>query len=160
MTFTRHGHQVANTPVDPQGSRRPVARCGGPSICPQCAVDSERAQDEYQNMLKTNRVEFEKLGGRILEEATPPKNETQSIFSRKQVSSDVEAKRVDYPNMKAIANWCGGEVHKETANAYPLLKVPTLHGVMDAEVGDWVIRSISNGQFSQMDDATFRNYYN
>lgn len=158
MTFTRHGHQVANTPVDPQDSRRPVARCGGPSFCPQCAVDSEQAQDEYQNMLKNNRVEFEKFGGRIMEE--PEIHDPPQTYTRKQVTSDVEAKRVDYANMKAIANWCGGEVYKETDNAYPLIKVPTLRGVTDAEVGDWVIRAISNGQFSQMDDATFRNYYN
>lgn len=95
-----------------------------------------------------------------MEEQIPPEDDEQRIFARKQVVAEVEARRVDYNSMKDIAAWCGGEVYRETDNSYPLIKLPTLHGVMDAEVGDWVIRSISNGQFSQMDDATFRNYYN
>ena len=40
--WTRHGHPVDGVTV--AGTTRPnlVARCGGPAICKQCALDAER----------------------------------------------------------------------------------------------------------------------
>lgn len=43
--WTRHGHPVEGVTV--YGRNRPaVARCGGPAICKQCAVDAERIRAE------------------------------------------------------------------------------------------------------------------
>lgn len=39
--YTSHGHQINGTPVE--GDRPPVARCGGPGMCSQCALDAHRA---------------------------------------------------------------------------------------------------------------------
>ncbi len=39
--WTRHGHEVAGVTVVGAG-RPPVARCGGPTLCAQCALDAER----------------------------------------------------------------------------------------------------------------------
>lgn len=42
MAWTRHGHQITGTPVE---IPRPetVARCGGPRMCRECAIDSAQA---------------------------------------------------------------------------------------------------------------------
>jgi hypothetical protein len=44
--WTRHGHSVPGVTV--AGSARPnlVARCGGPAICADCALDAERLRRE------------------------------------------------------------------------------------------------------------------
>jgi hypothetical protein len=39
--WTRHGHEVAGVTVAGAG-RPPVARCGGPTLCSQCALDAVR----------------------------------------------------------------------------------------------------------------------
>lgn len=36
--FTRHGHHINGTTVE--GDRPPVARCGGPGMCPGCSIDA------------------------------------------------------------------------------------------------------------------------
>lgn len=43
MTYTKHGHQIAGTPID---IARPasVARCGGPGICRDCNRDAYLAK--------------------------------------------------------------------------------------------------------------------
>jgi len=48
MAWTRHGHQIDDTEVD---EKRPsVARCGGPSICANCALDvaASKAKSEWR----------------------------------------------------------------------------------------------------------------
>jgi hypothetical protein len=45
--WTRHGHPVAGvTVVGNNIGRPPVARCGGPGMCAQCALDSQRMRAE------------------------------------------------------------------------------------------------------------------
>lgn len=39
--WTRHGHAIAGVTVD-GSARPPVARCGGPVLCAQCALDAEQ----------------------------------------------------------------------------------------------------------------------
>lgn len=41
--WTRHGHPIDGVTVAGDG-RPPVARCGGPAICGQCATDAETAR--------------------------------------------------------------------------------------------------------------------
>ena len=43
--WTRHGHAVRGVTVDGPG-RPPVARCGGPAVCGQCARDAAALQHE------------------------------------------------------------------------------------------------------------------
>lgn len=43
--WTRHGHPVDGVTVFGAG-RPPVARCGGPSICSDCAADAELLRAE------------------------------------------------------------------------------------------------------------------
>lgn len=39
--YTRHGHQINGTTIE--GDRPPVARCGGPGMCGDCAIDASAA---------------------------------------------------------------------------------------------------------------------
>lgn len=45
--WTRHGHYIPGVTVEPAAdvARPPVARCGGPAICPQCSQDAAQATD-------------------------------------------------------------------------------------------------------------------
>lgn len=38
MTYTRHGHHINGTPME-SGEMPTKARCGGPAICSECALD-------------------------------------------------------------------------------------------------------------------------
>ncbi|WP_148310195.1 hypothetical protein [Nocardia otitidiscaviarum] len=54
----------------------------------------------------------------------------------------------------AIADWCGGN-----NDARPdQIQIPTLEGVMTANVGDWVIRGVK-GEFYPCRDDIFRETY-
>jgi hypothetical protein len=44
MAYTSHGHQIPGTDVEPV--RPIVARCGGPSLCKECAAEAWRVQFE------------------------------------------------------------------------------------------------------------------
>lgn len=42
--WTSHGHVIPGvTKVDADGKRPPIARCGGPRLCPQCAREAAHA---------------------------------------------------------------------------------------------------------------------
>ena len=45
--WTSHGHPVPGVTVDGPG-RPPVARCGGPALCPVCQRDRTRIEQETQ----------------------------------------------------------------------------------------------------------------
>lgn len=40
MTYTSHGHQIADTPVEDE--RPPLAGCGGIGICLPCSTEAAR----------------------------------------------------------------------------------------------------------------------
>lgn len=40
--YTRHGHQIKGTTAG-EGIRPPIARCGGPGLCSECAIDASAA---------------------------------------------------------------------------------------------------------------------
>lgn len=44
MAWTRHGHQIEGTEALPRDEKPPTARCGGPKICANCALDVARAK--------------------------------------------------------------------------------------------------------------------
>lgn len=39
MVYTRHGHHIDGTVLDKSADKPPVARCGGPALCANCALD-------------------------------------------------------------------------------------------------------------------------
>lgn len=45
--WTTHGHDIVGVTVAGAG-RPPVARCGGPRICKDCALDAERARHAHR----------------------------------------------------------------------------------------------------------------
>lgn len=55
--WTSHGHQIPNTPVDPEGPAK-VARCGGPGLCNQCSTEilhglrSQKAMQREQILIE------------------------------------------------------------------------------------------------------------
>lgn len=59
---------------------------------------------------------------------------------------EVEARLVE-PPYKAVAEWCGGFLVKEsTGNKIAYIGVKTLEGVMRANFGDWIIKGVK-GEF-------------
>jgi len=59
----------------------------------------------------------------------------------------VEAHRVTVFNLEDVAVWCGGHVVRGTADAkHRAIAIRTLEGVMEAAVGDYVIRGVK-GEF-------------
>jgi hypothetical protein len=59
----------------------------------------------------------------------------------------IEAHQVTVFNLESVAEWCGGQVVRGTADAkHRLIAIRTLEGVMEAAVGDYVIRGIK-GEF-------------
>lgn len=49
--WTRHGHAIPGVTVAGSDSPARVARCGGPSICTQCAIDAATEQARLDRML-------------------------------------------------------------------------------------------------------------
>lgn len=59
----------------------------------------------------------------------------------------IDAQRVTVFNLGEVAEWCGGSVVRGTADAkHRAVAIRTLEGVMEAAVGDYVIRGIK-GEF-------------
>jgi hypothetical protein len=46
--WTRHGHPIPGITVDGPG-RPPVARCGGPAICKDCAVNAAQIRARHEH---------------------------------------------------------------------------------------------------------------
>ncbi len=40
MAFTSHGHHIHGTDLEVLSPTYPVARCGGPGLCPKCSEES------------------------------------------------------------------------------------------------------------------------
>jgi hypothetical protein len=59
----------------------------------------------------------------------------------------IEAEKLDTDNGERLAAWCGGTWHFTQKPGYALsLRIPTLEGVMTANLGDWIIKGLS-GEF-------------
>lgn len=74
--YTTHGHQIMGTPVE--GDRPPVARCGGPSLCQDCAREATQATggtlsydvgrtvlEEGPLMAKARQITFDYIKARL-----------------------------------------------------------------------------------------------
>jgi hypothetical protein len=55
MAYTRHGHQIKGTPVDPDTPKR-VYRCGGPRLCDQCAKDAQNTTPDMSKLVVDEQV--------------------------------------------------------------------------------------------------------
>lgn len=63
----------------------------------------------------------------------------------------IEAMHLNGGNLELTARWCGGRVRSESKPSDPTdtawwVDIPTLEGVMRADVGDWIIRGVK-GEF-------------
>jgi hypothetical protein len=84
-----------------------------------------------------------------------------SMFRKKPVV--IEACQLDRANCEAIARWCGGRSAMEAKPSDPSdvaqwVEIPTLEGVMRAQIGDWVIRGVK-GEFYPCKPDIFADTY-
>jgi hypothetical protein len=82
-------------------------------------------------------------------------------FRKKPV--EIEAVKFDRTNGSVVARWCGGRNQFEAKASDPTdvaewIDIPTLEGVMRANVGDWIIRGVQ-GEFYPVKDSIFRETY-
>lgn len=59
---------------------------------------------------------------------------------------------------RTIVNWANGKVSGWFDGIY-VLRVVTLHGEVTCKPGDWVVRSVTRGDFWPVDEQTFRDTY-
>lgn len=79
------------------------------------------------------------------------------LFRKKPVV--VEARQVTVFNIDELEHWCGGTVHNwHVAAKYRVISIPTLEGVMEAHVGDWIIRGVAD-EFYPCKDSIFQATY-
>jgi len=71
----------------------------------------------------------------------------------------IEAHRITVFNIQWVADWCGGKIIRESADAkHRLINIQTLEGGMLAAVGDWVIKGIK-GEFYPCHHEIFEATY-
>jgi hypothetical protein len=79
----------------------------------------------------------------------------------------VEAVRLSASNITDVAHWCGGRVdgriveqsiYGSSYQDLRYLSIPTLEGVMRADIGDYIIRGVQ-GEFYPCDPEIFAKTY-
>lgn len=75
----------------------------------------------------------------------------------------IEAVRFDRSNGSTVAKWCGGRNQFEAKASDPTdvaewIDIPTLEGVMRADLGDWIIRGVA-GEFYPCRNDIFEATY-
>lgn len=65
---------------------------------------------------------------------------TPAVYRKRPV--EVEAVLVTETNVIDVAEWCGGMAFPGAG-----LMIPTLEGVMRADIGDWVIRGVEGEHY-------------
>lgn len=89
---------------------------------------------------------------------------TPKHFRKKPIT--VEAVLLTSKNIYDVACWCGGRVdgricEEDEYQSYQdlrYLSIPTLEGVMRADLGDYVIRGVA-GEFYPFDPDSFKKTY-
>lgn len=72
---------------------------------------------------------------------------------------EIEAHQLTVFNLQWVADWCGGNLRNVNADAkYRTVAIPTLEGVMEAKVGDWIIRGVK-GEFYPCQHDIFQMTY-
>lgn len=67
------------------------------------------------------------------------------LYRKKPVA--VEARQLTVFNLDELEEWCGGHVIGfQQAAKYRTIAIPTLEGVMQAAIGDWIIKGVK-GEF-------------
>jgi len=74
---------------------------------------------------------------------------TARWFKKKPVA--IQAMQLSRTNSRTVETWCGGSFVVESKTSDPTdvavwLNIPTLEGVMRANIGDWIIRGVK-GEF-------------
>lgn len=75
----------------------------------------------------------------------------------------IDAVRLTEADIDPIAFWCGGEARSEVSprdhdDVYRYILIPTLEGVMKAEIGDWVVKGVK-GEFYPVKNDIFKATY-
>lgn len=71
----------------------------------------------------------------------------------------IEAHRLTVFNLEQLEAWCGGKVlHPTAAAMYRKIAIYTLEGVMDANIGDWIIQGVK-GEFYPCKNDIFEATY-
>jgi hypothetical protein len=77
---------------------------------------------------------------------------------------EIEAVEFDsWQDMEDIARWCGGRVRSEAkpsdrTDVRYWIDIPTLEGVMQASMGDWIIRGVKGEYYSCKPDVFAASY--
>jgi hypothetical protein len=91
------------------------------------------------------------------EPAAETKPMTQGKYRKKPLV--IEAKQLTEGNGEELASWCGGTFHPTIKPGYSSsLRIPTLEGVMTAELGDWIIKGVK-GEFYPCKPGIFEASY-
>ena len=59
---------------------------------------------------------------------------------------EIEALEFTEENAKDVADWSGGYIGRNDLTADPYIRLPTLEGIMTANVGDYIIKGVK-GEF-------------
>lgn len=83
---------------------------------------------------------------------------TPKSYRKKPV--EVVAVQVTEENIVFVAVWCGGSVQRlRDLNGTPIaLSIPTIEGIMRAEIGDYIIRGVE-GEFYSCKRRIFEKTY-
>ena len=88
---------------------------------------------------------------------------TAQRFRKKPV--EIEAMQWDgsLKSTDDVTHWCGGRYDYEVkpsdhTDKAEWISIPTLEGVMRADVGDWIIRGVA-GEFYPVKDTIFQETY-
>jgi hypothetical protein len=80
-----------------------------------------------------------------------------SKYTKKPVT--IEAWKLTLDNLETVADWCGGHVLRlQYLENETVLQIPTLEGVMTAEVGDFIIKGVA-GEFYPCEPDIFEQTY-
>lgn len=86
---------------------------------------------------------------------------TPMTYRKKPV--EIEAVKFDGDNLADVAKWCGGRPVAKSKPSDPTdiarwIDIPTLEGVMKAQVGDYIIRGVQ-GEFYPCKPDIFETTY-
>lgn len=93
-----------------------------------------------------------------------------TIYKYEHRPTRVEAMAITESNMESVARWCGGHVIPGTnpngilsyfgkAKQDQSVVIPLVDGVIDATVGDVVVRDLTDGRYFVTDKEDFHKKY-
>ncbi len=81
-----------------------------------------------------------------------------SKFRKRPVVIEAQLFDGDFLDMVNVTVWCSGSMEREDDLYAWVLKIPTLEGVMTAQVGDWIVKGVA-GEFYSCKPDIFEMTY-